>query len=148
AATDVVRYGEPGDDFYVIAEGAAEVLIAGFRVAQLGPGADFGERALLRSTTRAATVRTLTPVTLYAIDRLSFLSTITGQPPEALAGAEVRIAHSGPAPTSRLLSDVLADVPLLRDLDRAGLNDLVEGATIEEWEPGAVLVREGDGGSH
>jgi CRP-like cAMP-binding protein len=148
AGTDVVRFGEPGDDFYVIETGEAEVLIAGFRVAQLGPGADFGERALLRSTTRAATVRTLTPVTLYAIDRLSFLSTITGQPPEALAGADVRIAHSETAPPSRPVSEVLADVPLLRELDRAGLNELVEGATIEDWEPGAVLIREGDSGSH
>ncbi len=148
AGTDVIRFGEPGDDFYVIEDGEAEVLIAGFRVALLARGAGFGERALLRSTTRAATVATLTPVTLYAIDRLSFLSTITGQPPEALAGADMRIAHSVHAPASRPLSDVLADVPLLRELDRAGLNELVNSATIEEWEPGAVLIREGDSGSH
>jgi CRP-like cAMP-binding protein len=42
---------------------------------------------------------------------------------------------------------VLADVPLLRELDDGSLERLAEGATIEDWQPGAVVIREGDSGA-
>ena len=147
AGAEVIRYGEPGDDFYVIADGEAEVLLMGFRVARLTPGAGFGERALLRSTTRAATVRALTPLTLYAVDRISFLCATTGQTPEAVGGIETGLPRIATDPTARPLSDVLADVPLLGVLDDAALTGLVDAATIEEWEAGTVLIREGDSGA-
>ncbi len=148
AGIEVVRHGEPGDDFYVIAEGEAEVLLSGFRVARLTPGAGFGERALLRSTTRAATVRALTPLTLYAVDRISFLCAATGQPRDAAEGIDAAIEQLGAGHATRRLSEVLAAVPLLRELDEMGLDRLVDAATVEDWEPGAVVVREGDSGSH
>jgi CRP-like cAMP-binding protein len=148
AGTEVVRYGQPGDDFYVIAEGEVEVLLAGFRVLRLTPGAGFGERALLRSTTRAATVRALTPLTLYAIDRISFLCAATGQPREAAEGIDADIQQLGAEPATRPLSEVLGEVPLLRELDDGGRDRLVDAATIEDWEPGAIVIREGDSGSH
>ena len=40
--------GEPGDHFYLIDTGTAEVLVGGVGVAELGPGDGFGELALLR----------------------------------------------------------------------------------------------------
>jgi CRP-like cAMP-binding protein len=114
--TDVVTQGEPGDDFYVIEEGEAEVLLDGYRIGRLGPGSGFGERALLRATTRSATVRTLTPLIAYAIDAVSFLSAVTGQPPSALA-----------------------------DMREPVLGGVLEPASaIEDWEPGEVIVQEGD----
>jgi CRP-like cAMP-binding protein len=59
---DVVREGEQGDYFYVIEDGKADVWRsheggAPEVVASLGPGATFGEEALLQETTRNATVR-------------------------------------------------------------------------------------------
>lgn len=144
AGTDVVREGEPGDDFYVIQAGETEVLLSGFRIGRLRPGMGFGERALLRATPRTATVRTLTATTLYAIDRTSFLSAITGQPPEAFEGVNLPVRHPGPDPASRPLAEVLAHVPLLSELAPTELDRLVKQAKMEDWEPGAVIVREGD----
>jgi rhodanese-related sulfurtransferase len=59
---DVIRQGDKGDYFYVIASGAAEVLRseagkAPAKLATLGPGASFGEEALLKGEPRNATVR-------------------------------------------------------------------------------------------
>jgi cAMP-dependent protein kinase regulator len=147
AGTEVIRYGEEGDDFYVIADGEAEVLLLGFRVARLTAGAGFGEQALLRSTTRAATVRALTPLTLFVVDRISFLCAATNQPPEALDGIQAAPATIASDLATRPLAEVLADVPLLRELDDGSLERLAEGATIEDWQPGAVVIREGDSGA-
>ncbi len=77
--TEPIRQGEPGDRFYVIASGEADVLIDGFKVRQLGPSDDFGERALLRDTPRTATVRAITAMQLLAIDRDQFLQALTGE---------------------------------------------------------------------
>ena len=144
AGTEIVRQGDPGDAFYVIESGSAEVLIDGFAVGRLGPGSGFGERALLRSTPRASTVQALSEVTLYAIDRTSFLSAITGQPPEAIDDDSLRVERIGPDPSTRPLTEVLGDVTFMRTLGANERERLAAAATIEEWEPGSVIVREGE----
>src|SRR5262245_39721989 len=58
----VIKQGDRGDFFYVIASGRAEVLrsdagTAPVQLAVLGPGAGFGEEALLKGEPRNATVR-------------------------------------------------------------------------------------------
>jgi CRP-like cAMP-binding protein len=67
AGTTVVREGEPGRELYIIEEGTAEVLkkAAGgqdVRIAELEPGAVFGEMALVGILPRAASVRAKTPL--------------------------------------------------------------------------------------
>jgi voltage-gated potassium channel len=63
--TVIVRKGRQGDCMYFIAQGLVEVVEAGV---QLGPGAFFGEMALLGDGTRTATVTALVATTLLVLE--------------------------------------------------------------------------------
>uniref|UniRef100_A0AC34PWC3 Cyclic nucleotide-binding domain-containing protein n=1 Tax=Panagrolaimus sp. JU765 TaxID=591449 RepID=A0AC34PWC3_9BILA len=76
--THVVEQGQPGDEFFIIVEGEAEVLQkrsddAPFEVVgKLGPSDYFGEIALLLDRPRAATVIAKTPLKCVKLDRARF----------------------------------------------------------------------------
>ncbi len=91
AGRDVFRQGNPGDRFYVIAEGEVEVLIDGRSTGTLGPGEYFGEIALLRDIPRTAGVKARSDVELYALARDDFIAAVTGHAP-SLDAAETVIA--------------------------------------------------------
>jgi len=87
ADEEVIRQGEPGDRFYLVAEGELDVYVDGRVVQSLGPGESFGEIALLRDVPRTATVKTRTNAQLYALERHAFISAVTGYGP-SLSAAE------------------------------------------------------------
>ena len=78
AGADIIREGEHGDRFYLIGEGQCVVLVGGRAVNAIGAGDGFGEIALLNDVPRTATVRALTEVELYVLDRAPFLEAVTG----------------------------------------------------------------------
>jgi MFS family permease len=84
----VIREGDAGDRFYLIAEGSLDVTREGAALATLGPGAFVGEIALLRDVPRTATVTATTSTSLRALDRDHFLAAVTGSPAGAVALAE------------------------------------------------------------
>ena len=100
AGSVIVREGDPGDRFYIVAEGELEVSQDGTPVGKLGAGDYFGEIALLRDTSRTATVTARTDTVLYALDREDFLAAVTGHPQSAEAAETVMSARlAGPAAT-------------------------------------------------
>ena len=76
--THIVEQGQPGDEFFIIVEGEAQVLQkrsddAPFEiVGNLGPSDYFGEIALLLDRPRAATVVAKTPLKCVKLDRNRF----------------------------------------------------------------------------
>ncbi len=91
AGRDVFRQGDPGDRFYVVAEGDIEVLVDGRSTGTLGPREYFGEIALLRDIPRTASITTRSDVELYALARDDFIAAVTGHAP-SLDAADAVIA--------------------------------------------------------
>jgi CRP-like cAMP-binding protein len=89
ADTAVFTQGEPGDSLFVIQEGSVEVALEqGKRklvLANLHEGQYFGEISLLDGGVRSATVRTLKPTLLLALDRQDFGEFLTSKPRAALS---------------------------------------------------------------
>jgi len=100
AGDTIVRQGEPGDDFFLVSEGRVRVTVDGTEVGELGPGAGFGEIALLRDVPRTATVAAVEDSTLFALDRAQFLAAVTRHAESATAAERLagsRLAAYRPA---------------------------------------------------
>ncbi len=71
----VVHEGDVGDEMYFLTRGQAEVVRGDppERLTVLRPGSFFGELAILRDTPRAATIRALTGIEVYALRRNAVL---------------------------------------------------------------------------
>ena len=80
----VIRAGDVGDRFYVVGNGEL-TIDAGSQIIDAGPGAFFGEIALLQEVPRTATVQATTDARLYTLERDDFLAVVTGN---SLAGTE------------------------------------------------------------
>jgi MFS family permease len=103
AGSVVVREGDTGDRYYVIASGRASVVVGEEARPGMGPGDGFGEIALLRDVSRTATVAAETDLELLALDREAFLAAVTNDPAalrEAHRLAEARMRSGGVAATS------------------------------------------------
>jgi Cyclic nucleotide-binding domain/Transmembrane secretion effector len=81
----VIREGEPGSLFYVIAEGEAAASVQGRPLRAMGPGAGFGEIALLRDVPRTATVVARGALRTVTLDRTEFLAALSANVDSATA---------------------------------------------------------------
>lgn len=67
AGEELVRQGEPGDELFLVLDGMLDVVVDGEQVAEVGPGAIVGERALLEGGSRTSTLTARTPVLVAAV---------------------------------------------------------------------------------
>mgnify|MGYP002777445884 CR=1 FL=1 len=76
AGENIIKQGDPGDYYYVITEGRAQVILedghSEEELAQLGVGRGFGEEALVSGEPRNATVRALTRCKLMRLASAQF----------------------------------------------------------------------------
>jgi len=92
SAKDVIRAGDVGDRYFILARGAVNVTRDGRTLRELHEvGAGFGEIALLRDVPRTATVTSTTESVFLTVDRQTFLAVVTGNP-QVHARADVAIS--------------------------------------------------------
>jgi CRP-like cAMP-binding protein len=80
AGTAIATEGLDGLNFFIVASGEASVSVRGESVGTLGPGASFGEVALVDKSARSATVTAQTPVIAYALPVWSFRPFVEQRP--------------------------------------------------------------------
>lgn len=85
--------GDVGDRFWVLEAGEVVVVQGGREISRLGPGASFGELALIRDIPRTASVVARTDVELYALDREAFLLALTASPRAANEASRIAASH-------------------------------------------------------
>jgi len=87
----IIREGDPGESFYLIAEGQARASSDGRQLSEMGTGDSFGEIALLRQIPRTATVTAISRVQVWILDREEFLAAVTGNP-ESVENADAVVS--------------------------------------------------------
>ena len=80
SGTVLTKEGEPGDEFYVVAEGMAEASIKGRKVGTIPAGSFFGELSLLDQGPRTATVTAELPTRLVVLNAKDFGGVIDDVP--------------------------------------------------------------------
>jgi hypothetical protein len=91
----LVAQGDRGDQIFVLLDGVVSVEVDGKPVAEIGPGAVLGERALLEGGVRTSTVRAATPCKVAAatgdqLDRAALAELSTGHRREEQVPANER----------------------------------------------------------
>jgi CRP-like cAMP-binding protein/Zn-dependent protease len=135
----VVRQGERGDEFFIIAAGQAAVMVREQNedriVGQMTVGDFFGERALLKSGVREATIKAETPLKLLVFQSKAFWNELVG--PVAWE-SRVRAALEE--------RDRLRALPMFADTPSRQLDLLAVKLQVRSFAAGEVIVKQGDPG--
>lgn len=140
----VIKQGDVGDVFYVVESGALDVYI---KVGQgkdktetqvgvpYGPGAGFGELALIYNSPRAATIRTSDDCVLWEITRTAFKGLQLQQEQKT---HEVKLSSLRAV---KLGEKVMGDV-----LSKGDLESMALAVKTQSFAKGDVIIREGEKG--
>ncbi len=80
AGTTIVEEGTMGGRFFLITDGQVDVLVNRHRITGLGPGAAFGEMALIDEGPRTATVLARSDVEALGIASFNFRPMLKNEP--------------------------------------------------------------------
>jgi len=135
AGCAIIREGDEGDAFYVMEKGTIDVYVGDAHKATLYSGASFGEIALLYNCPRSATIRSRYFCSLWTISRTAFRA-ITSQFKQRRQEAKCEFIKKVKI-KDKYFSDLLSDDEI---------NSLAIATINESYDPGHVIVREGDPG--
>lgn len=130
ADTYLIREGDPGSCFYVSAEGSFEVLKKQVSVSVFGPGVVFGELSILYKAKRFASIRAITDVKVWKLDR------------KVLQKIMREIAMNELQDNLRFLKSVKT----FEKYDLETLNRIADLLKRELYVGGSRIIREGDTG--
>jgi len=139
----VIREGEPGVAFYLVAGGQVRVFATDSlgrqtERARLHEAALFGEMSLLTAQPRTASVQVLGEADIIEVGR-DALAALAAEIP-TLGAALDRFARE------RLLKNLLATSPLFRPFNRQQQMDLIRRFDGHEVDAGTEIIREGGPG--
>src|SRR5580700_410246 len=137
----LVRENDPADSFWVLSSGRVRVIRQGddgveVLLASLGPGAIFGEGALLREGQRTSTVRASTAGSALRLDAAVLRAVAASQPSVQVVLSGMRRRHE--------VADLLRLASPLARISGAALPQLVELLSPLEVSEGAVVTSEGE----
>ncbi|CAC5402187.1 cAMP-dependent protein kinase catalytic subunit,cAMP-dependent protein kinase type 2,Putative serine/threonine-protein kinase PRKY,cGMP-dependent protein kinase 2,cAMP-dependent protein kinase type 3,cAMP-dependent protein kinase catalytic subunit gamma,Ribosomal protein S6 kinase beta-1,cAMP-dependent protein kinase catalytic subunit alpha,Ribosomal protein S6 kinase beta,Protein kinase 3,cGMP-dependent protein kinase, isozyme 2 forms cD5/T2,Serine/threonine-protein kinase sck2,cGMP-dependent protein kina len=123
----IIREGDAGQHLYVSADGELEVLKSNKVLGKMTAGRAFGELAILYNCTRTASVRALTDIRVWVLDRRVFQAIMmkTG-----LQRQEENIKF-------------LRSVPLLQNLPTDKLAKIADVLEVDFYHEGDFIIREG-----
>lgn len=127
----IFKQGDPGYNFFILAEGIVEIIINGTIRGHINEGHGFGELALIHDSQRTATIRTINKVKLWGIGRKIFRDAI-----KKISGLKYEENKH-----------FLQDVPFLKPLTNEQIDMLVNVAANNIFNDGEVIVVEGDPGN-
>ncbi|XP_043537509.1 cGMP-dependent protein kinase 1-like isoform X1 [Chiloscyllium plagiosum] len=126
----VIEEGDVGSLVYVMEEGKVEVTKENVKLCTMTPGRVFGELAILYNCTRTATVKALTNIKLWAIDRQCFQTIMMR------TGLIKHAEHM----------ELLKSVPSFRNLQEEVLSKFADVLEETHYKEGDYIVRQGASG--
>lgn len=141
--TDIITQGDAGDCLYIVASGNVDIFVArpgpdgkiaagdkGTKVVSFGPGALFGELALMYNAPRAATVMANGNVVVWALSAVDF---------------KMLLAKSSQANYAKY-EGWLSEIDLLKVLNHFELAKLADCMSSELFDDDEVIIQQGDEG--
>ncbi|KAK2542942.1 hypothetical protein Q9966_003552 [Columba livia] len=127
----VIRQGEPGNHIFVLKEGNLEVFQQSKLLSSIPVWTAFGELAILYNCTRTASVKAITNVKTWALDREVFQNIMR-------VTAQTR---------QEQYRNFLRSVSLLKNLPEDKLTKIMDCLEVEYYNKGDYVIREGEEGN-
>uniref|UniRef100_A0A8C0F5Y2 cGMP-dependent protein kinase n=1 Tax=Bubo bubo TaxID=30461 RepID=A0A8C0F5Y2_BUBBB len=127
----VIRQGEPGNHIFVLKEGSLEVFQQNKLLSSIPAWTAFGELAILYNCTRTASVKAITNVKTWALDREVFQNIMR-------VTAQTR---------QEQYRNFLRSVSLLKNLPEDKLAKIMDCLEVEYYDKGDYVIREGEEGN-
>ncbi|XP_075607505.1 cGMP-dependent protein kinase 2 [Balearica regulorum gibbericeps] len=127
----VIRQGEPGNHIFVLKEGSLEVFQQNKLLSSIPVWTAFGELAILYNCTRTASVKAITNVKTWALDREVFQNIMR-------VTAQTR---------QEQYRNFLRSVSLLKNLPEDKLTKIMDCLEVEYYNKGDYVIREGEEGN-